>query len=54
MRTDFNAGELGDGDLFGGVVEEDEVKGIARELCADEMRESHGDALGGGESVFAV
>ncbi len=54
VGADFDAGELGDGDLFGGVVEEDEVEGVAGELGADEVGERHGDALGGGEAVFAV
>ena len=50
----FDAGELRDGDLFGGVVEENEVKCVAGELRADEMREGHRDAFGGGETIFAV
>ena len=54
VRADFDARELRDGDLFGGVVEEDEVDGVAGELGADEVGERHGDALGGGEAVFAV
>jgi len=54
VGTNFDAGELADGDLFGGVVEEDEVEGVAGELGADEMREGHGDALGGSKAVFAV
>ena len=54
VGADLDAGELGDGDLFGGVVEEDEVEGVARELGADEVGEGHGDAFGGGEAVFAV
>ena len=54
VGADFDARELRDGDLFGGVVEEDEVEGVAGELGADEVRERHGDALGGREAVFAV
>ncbi len=54
MGADLDAGKLPDGDLLGGVVEEDEVEGVAGELGADEVGEGHGDALGGGEAVFAV
>ena len=54
VRADLDARELGDRDLFGGVVEEDEVEGVARELGADEVREGHGYALGRGEAVFPV
>ena len=54
VRPDFDARELRDWDLFGGVVEEDEVEGVAGELGADEVGERHRDALGGGEAVFAV
>ena len=54
IRTDFDAGELRDGELFGGVVEEDERERVAGILRADEMRESHGDAFCGGEAVFTV
>ena len=54
VRADLDAGELRDGDLFGGVVEEDEVEGVAGELGADEVRERHRDALGRSEAVFAV
>ena len=54
VRPDFDARELRDWDLFGGVVEEDEVEGVAGELGADEMREGHGHALGRGETIFAI
>ena len=37
MGADFDARELGDGNVFGGVVEENEVDGIAGVLGADEM-----------------
>ena len=37
VRADLDAGELRDGNLFGGVVEEDEVEGVAGELGADEV-----------------
>ena len=54
VRADFDTRELGDGDVLGGVVEQDEVDGVAGELGANEMGEGHCDALGRGESVFAV
>ena len=54
VGADLDARELRDGDLFGGVVEEDEVEGVAGELRADEVGEGHGDALRGCEAVFAV
>jgi hypothetical protein len=54
VRAYLDAGELGDGDLFGGVVEEDEVEGVSGELSADEVAEGHGHALGRGEAVFSV
>ena len=54
VRADLDAGELRDGDLFGGVVEENEVECVAGELGADEVRESHGDAFGRGKAVFTV
>ncbi len=41
-------------DLLGGVVEEDERELVAGVLRADEVRERHGDALGGREAIFAV
>ena len=54
VRADLDAGEFAKGDFFGGVVEEDKAKGVAGILCANEMREGHGHALGGCEAVFAV
>ncbi len=54
VRANLDARELRDGNLFGGVVEEDEVERVAGELSADEMRERHRDSLGGRETVFAV
>ena len=54
MRADFDARELRDWNLFGGVVEEDEVERVAGELGADEVREGHGDAFGWGEAIFAI
>ncbi len=54
VRADFDARQLRDGDLFGGVVEKDEVELVAGILRADEMRECHGDALCRREAVFAV
>src|SRR5579862_8427645 len=54
VRAYLDTGELGDRDLFGRVVEEDEVEGVSGELGADQMRERHGNALGRSETVFAV
>ena len=54
VRADFDARELRDGDVLGGVVEEDEVDGVAGVLGADEVGERHRYAFGGGEAVFAV
>src|SRR6185312_8457407 len=54
IRADLDAGELRDGELFGGVVKKDERERVAGILRADEMRERHGDFFRRGEAVFAV
>src|SRR6266853_6522672 len=48
------ASEFAEGNFFGRVVKEDEAERVPWILRADEMRERHGDALGGSETVFAV
>src|SRR5882724_9178418 len=53
-RADLNAGEFAQGDFFGGIVEENEIESVAGILGSNEMRERHGDALGGSEAIFAV
>ena len=47
-------GKSGEGQLFSAVVEEDKAQRVPGILCANEMRERHGHALRGRESVFAV
>ncbi len=54
VGADLHAGQFGKRHFFGAVVEEDEVQGVAGILCANEMRESHSDALCGSETVFAI
>ena len=54
VRAYFDARELRDGNLFCGVVEEDEVQRVAGKLRADQVRERHGDALRWRKAVFAV
>jgi len=54
MRANFDARELRDGDLFGGIVKEHKIEGVAGELGADEMRERHGDAFRWREAIFAI
>src|SRR5262249_9740308 len=53
-RADLDAGEFAKRNFFGGIVEENEIKCVAGILRSDEMRERHGDAFGGSETVFAV
>jgi hypothetical protein len=52
--TDLDARQLRDGQLFGGVVKEDEVERVAGILRADEMRERHGDFFRRREAVLAI
>ena len=47
-------GDLGEGHLLGGVVEEDEVQAVAGVLGAQEVGEGQGHLLGRGEAVLSV
>src|SRR6266571_1003200 len=48
------ASELAEGNVFGAIVEKHQAERVAGVLCANEMGERHGHALGGREAVFVV
>src|SRR5882762_1772617 len=54
VRPHLGAGQLGERDLLGGVVEQHHAQGVARELRADEVGERERHLLGGREAVLAV
>src|SRR5579864_7995622 len=53
-RANLDAGEFAEGNLFRAVVKQDEAQGIAGILRANKMRERHGHALRGSETVLAI
>src|SRR6266404_6478056 len=54
VRPHLGAGQLGERDLLGGVVEQHHAQRIARELRADEVGEGERHFLGRREAVLAV
>src|SRR6266571_5354344 len=54
IRADLHASELAERNFFGAVVEKHQAERVAGVLCANEMGERHGHALGGREAVLAV
>src|SRR5216683_1325483 len=54
VRPHLSAGQLGERDLLGGVVEQHHAQRIARELRADEVGEGERHFLGRREAVLAV
>ncbi len=51
---DLSGGELRQRQLFGAVVEQNDLERIARVLGPDQMAEREGDLLGRRETIFAV
>src|SRR5207248_1372488 len=54
VRPHLHSCQFAERHFFGAIVEEHEVQRIAGILRADQMRESHGYALGRRKAVFAV